>query len=261
MKTKLLFLLSLVFPVFAFAQSYAFGNVAAEENEKAPNVVVINMRTGEKILTDTDGYFMIAAKSTDELRFVKSGFDRVDLHLSAKNFSEPIAIVLQRVPYTIPEVEIAFQASGDIKKDTKLLDPPKKVVALNAAMSDYMKSPQQTPLPVLKTPSAFEPQSVNAVQVNPFALIGAVIKLIKKSSEPTKTTANYAETQQFFREVKSQTNLQIFVDRGMTEEDIDRFLIYADNSMALAKKYRKNFNAQAIENELKLAYVNYSKNH
>lgn len=261
MKLKLFLLLFFITSTSAFAQEYIFGKVSAETAEKLPNVVVYNIRSGEKALSDREGHFMLAAQTGDEVRFVKSGYDRVDVHLTRKNFSEPLVIALERVPYTIPEVEIAFRATGDLKKDVRLLDPPKKVVALNSNLQTYMKTPFSEPLPKLTVPSAFTPQGVNAIQVDPFALIAAAVKLIRKTQEPAQTTANYAETQQFFREVKQKVNFQYYIDRGWTDENIDRFLIYADATFSLAKKYRKNFNTAAIEGELLQAYKDYSKNH
>lgn len=251
----------LLFSTFTFAQEYIFGKVVSESNTEIQEVMVLNVRTDEKTLTNRDGHYMIAAKNFDELRFVKAGFDRVTVKVSSQNYSEPLNISLLKSPYVIQEVEIGFHASGDLKKDVKNLEPSKKTVALNNAMKMYMMKPPTEVAPVLKTPSAFAQPDFNAGQVNILKLASAVIGLVAKSTNEPLTKANYAETQAFFREVKDTIDLSFYYKQGWDEYEIDRFLIYADDNFNLAKKYRKNFNVQAISADMKMAYKNYVKTH
>ena len=68
MKPKLLLLFLLVCSSLLFSQEYIFGKVSTDLGDKLPDAVVINMRTDEKIVSDRDGNFMIAAKNGDEIR-------------------------------------------------------------------------------------------------------------------------------------------------------------------------------------------------
>lgn len=258
MKTKLLFLLLLI-SVSGFSQKYIFGKVVTEEGVELSNTVIINIRTDEKTLTDKDGNFMIAANVTDELRFTRSGFERLSQRIAAENYSAPLKITLEKSPYRIEEVELTFQASGNLKKDVKLLDPPKKVVALNSDINTYMHRPFSQSQPKLSVPSAFSAPNYNAGQVDLLALASTVNKLFGKATQPPPTAANYAETQVFFRRIKSELDLSFYTARGFTEEDIDRFLIYADQNFSLAKKYRKSFDVLSISSALKMAYQEYIK--
>ena len=45
------------------------------------------------------------------------------------------------------------------------------------------------------------------------------------------------------------------------EEQIDAFLLYADKTRLLAKRYRKDFSISVVEYELKVAFAEYSKTH
>ena len=54
-------------------------------------------------------------------------------------------------------------------------------------------------------------------------------------------------------------DLSFYTSQGWDEEEIDRFLIYADQTYSLAKKYRNNFNISAISLDMKLAYKEYIK--
>ncbi|MFP7657096.1 hypothetical protein [Chryseobacterium proteolyticum] len=58
-----------------------------------------------------------------------------------------------------------------------------------------------------------------------------------------------------------EINLDFLVERGMNEEQIDEFLVYANDKRYLAKKYRKTFNKSVIESELRIAFIEYDKTH
>lgn len=259
MKPKLLLLFLLVCTSVLYSQEYIFGKVSTELGDKLPDAVVINMRTDEKIVSDRDGNFMIAAKNGDEIRVLKNSYDRFVVRISNENFLKPLNISLSKAPYLIEEIELAFQATGNLKKDVKSLDPPKRVVALNSSMDAYMKSPLNEVRPKLSTPSAFAQPNYNAGQVSILGLASAVSSLFNKATQQPLTKANYAETQDFYRRIKTTMDLSFYISQGWDEEEIDRFLIYADASYELAKKYRKSFDVAKISSEMKMAYKEYIK--
>lgn len=259
MKPKLLLLFLLVCSSLLFSQEYIFGKVATELGDKLPDAVVINMRTDEKIVSDRDGNFMIAAKNGDEIRVLKNTYERFVQKVSSENFLKPLNVTLSKAPYLIEEIELAFQATGNLKKDVKSLDPPKRVVALNSSMDFYMKSPLTEVVPKLSTPSAFAQPNYNAGQADLLKLASALSGLFNKATQQPLTKANYAETQEFYRRIKTTMDLSFYTNQGWDEEEIDRFLIYADRSYELAKKYRKSFDVAQISAEMKMAYAEYIK--
>ena len=261
MKTKLLVLCFVLISISAFAQDYIFGKVRSEFGAEMSNAIIINTRTEEKVSSDKDGNYMIAARISDELRFVKSGYDRISVKISGGHYAAPLNISLPKSAHLIEEIELAFQATGNLEKDVKSLDPPRRVVALNSSMDSYMRTPPTEPSPKLATPSAFAPKNFSEGQMNILGLASAVSGLFNKAAKPSLTTANYAETKAFYRRIKAEIDLSFYTSRGWTEEDIDRFLIYADNSYSLAKKYRKSFNVAAIVSDMKMAYQEYIKTH
>ena len=259
MKTKLFFLIFLIISISVFSQEYIFGKVSSEFGSELLDVVIINTRTDEKILTDKDGNYMIAAKTSDELRFVKSGYERNLVKISQENYSKPLNILLEKSPFLIPEIELGFTPTGNLKKDSKSLDPPKKVVALNSSLDSYMTKPLSEVSPKLTTPSAFKTHDFNAGQGSILGAIVAVVGLINKATKEPLTKANYAETQQFLNRIKLEMDLSFYTKQGWDEEEIDRFLIYADQSYELSKKYRKNFDVFKIDEAMKLAFKEYAK--
>lgn len=90
-------------------------------------------------------------------------------------------------------------------------------------------------------------------------LILSGMGLVKKVTKPKITKANYNETQNFMDKLKLEINLDFLVKQGMNEEQIDEFLIYANDTRYLAKRYRKDFSNSVIESELKIAFNEYSK--
>lgn len=270
MKTKLLVLCFVLISISAFAQDYIFGKVRSEFGAEMSNAIIINTRTEEKVSSDKDGNYMIAARISDELRFVKSGYDRISVKISNEHYSAPVNVSLPKSAYLIEEIELAFTPTGNLKKDSKLLDAPKKLVALQGSLDAYMKSPMQEAVPQATTiPSAFKPKDLGEGTISLLSvgsggssgLLSAVAGLIKPSKRDQQTAANYSETQAFYRRVKAEIDLSFYWSRGWTEEDLDRFLIYADNSYSLAKKYRKSFDIAAISSDMKMAYIEYIKTH
>jgi len=137
-KFKLLFFLFTIFFININAQDYIFGKISSEENIEMPDVTVINIRTDERVSTNRDGHFMISGRQGDELRFVKSGYERLNKKVTPENISSAINITLIRSAALIAEVEIKKGLTGDIKIDSKNLNPPKKVEKLKSDLAVYM---------------------------------------------------------------------------------------------------------------------------
>lgn len=138
MKCKLLFIFSLFFFVSINAQDFIFGKVISEENIEMSDVTVINIRTDERVTTNQDGHFMISGRQGDNLRFIKTGYERADTNVTRENIDSPINIKLLRTAQLIDEVEIKKILTGDLKIDTKTLNPSKKVEKLKKDLYVYI---------------------------------------------------------------------------------------------------------------------------
>lgn len=138
MKLKLFFCLFTLFFININAQDYIFGKIISEDKTEIPDVTVINIRTDERVLTNRDGHFMISGRAGDELRFVKPGFERVNEKVTKENITSPINVTLIRTAILIAEVEIKKGVTGDIKIDSKNLNPPRKVQKLKSDLGKYM---------------------------------------------------------------------------------------------------------------------------
>lgn len=139
MKIKLFFFLFTVFFININAQDYIFGKVTTEDKAEIPDVTVINIRTDERVLTNRDGHFMISGRAGDELRFIKTGYERANSKITKENISSSINISLVRAATLIAEVEIKKNITGDITIDSKNLNQPKKVEKLKNDLALYMR--------------------------------------------------------------------------------------------------------------------------
>lgn len=262
MKTKLLFILSLfLFITFSAQKKYVIGNVKNELQFNIPETYIYNPRTEELTTTDISGNFIISAISTDELRIVKNGYERISLKISEIDFTKPLEIVISKLPYEIPEVELTFKPTGNLKKDLSYFKTSERTVRLNSEMSNYMMTPLSEVSPQNKVPSAFAPPNYGQGQVNVLGVLGAVSGLLNKATTPQNTTPTYSEVQDFYRRVKDIVDISYFRNYGMNEYDFEIFLAYVDEKNSLAKRFRKNFNKAAIESELKMALADYLKTH
>jgi len=137
-KLKLFSFLLFIFFINISAQDYIFGKIISEENIEMPDVVVINIRTDERVVSNRDGHFMISGRVGDELRFVKTGYERINKSVTKENIGSPINVTLARAATLIAEVEIKKGITGDLKIDSKNLNPPRKVEKLKGDLGKYI---------------------------------------------------------------------------------------------------------------------------
>lgn len=110
----------------------------SESGLEIQEVTVINIRTDETVITNSDGHFMISGRAGDELRFIKAGYERFIQRISQENIQSPVNISLVRAVIQIPEVEIKQGITGDLKIDVKNNNRPQKVEKLVKEIDRYI---------------------------------------------------------------------------------------------------------------------------
>lgn len=258
MKKLLPLLFFIIMYCKSFGQEYIFGKVTTERNLDLQGVEVINIITEEKTYTDYDGNFMIMAKSGHELRFVKPKFQRAERKINSEDFKNSIHIVLEKAEILIPEIELAFKATGDLKKDVKVLNKSSRTIALSQEMNIYMKKPLYEVRPQLKTPSAFEKPSVNAAQVDLIQLAGFVSKLIRGKSKP-KFLPSPKQKENFLILLRKNLTDEYFLTMNLKPEEIDTFLKFAEQKLQLTQNFTNDYNLSKIKLELEKALESYQK--
>jgi len=259
-KRALLFVLFCIASELWGQQKISGKVITGDELDLAP-VLIVNISGNKSSLSDMSGNFEMEAKENDEIRFVKEGYYRVDKKITKEEISAPFNIILKKIEIQIPEVKIKYKPTGNLAKDNQHYNESRKLQVLKSDMEDYMRSPLNQPLPNNATSKTFTGHDFNVGQVDLFGVFNAVSGLVKKATKPKITKANYNETQDFLKRVRNEVNLNFLKKYGMDEEQIDAFLLYADKTRSLAKRYRKDFSISIVEYELKVAFGEYSKTH
>ncbi|UHO37816.1 hypothetical protein H5J24_19645 [Chryseobacterium capnotolerans] len=257
-KTSLYIILSLISGIL-LSQQKITGRVTDNSNANINPVLIINVSKNISVLTDSSGKFVIDANENDEIRSVKEGFYRASKKVSKEDFNTPVLMILQKAEIQIPEVKIAFKPTGNLEKDSKRLSESQKLRSLKSDMSKYMKSPLTEPLPDKTISKTFTGHDFNAGQVDVLGVIGKAINLFTNASKPKITKANYIEFQDFMIQLKNEVNLDFLRKYGMEDEQIDTFLLYAEETRYLSKKFRKDFNKDVLRFELEVAFAEYRK--
>lgn len=261
MKTykKHLYISLLLVSASAFSQEKVSGLVTDNTNANINPVLIINVSKNTSVLSDSSGKFVIDADENDEIRAIKEGYYRTSKKISKEDFNIPVLMILQKAVIQIPEVQIAFKPTGNLEKDSKRLNESQKLRSLKSEMSKYMRSPLTEPLPNKSISKTFTGHDYNVGQVDVKGVIGAIAGLIKKATEPKITKANYIEFQDFMIQLKNEVNLDFLRKYGMEDEQIDTFLLYAEETRYLSKKFRKDFNKDVLKFELQVAFAEYRK--
>ncbi|MBD3903655.1 hypothetical protein NAL32_01145 [Chryseobacterium sp. Ch-15] len=259
--TKFLIVIALLQIFFTFSQQQVSGEIIDEDKNALRNVLIFNTTKNIKTYSNISGEFSIEAEENDEVKFIKEGFYRIDKIIKKETFNSQLQIQFVRAETLIQEVKIDHKPSGDLANDSKRLDDSKKIASLKSSLNEYMKSELNEPRPKNEISKTFKGHDFQAghASLDIFKTIATIIFLTKKGSMTKITTPNYVETQNFLAKVKAEVNLTMFKKHGMDEEKIDHFLVYAETVNHLSKKYRKNFNAATILNELQNAFGEYSK--
>ncbi|MCW3162000.1 hypothetical protein [Chryseobacterium oryctis] len=255
MKIKLLFILFTLAFININAQKIS-GKIIDDNGLALSTVVVKNITNNKTVFSDSFGNFSVEANENDEIRFVKEGFYRTDRKVSGENITSLMNVLLLRAETLIPEVKIAYKPTGNLERDSKHYGDSKKLASLKSGLNDYMRSPLKEPLPKNEVSKAFTGHDFKVGQADLIGVFNLAKGLVKKATEPKITKPTYKETQDFINRVKS-LDLSFAKKYGMTEEQIDSFLLYAEETRELSKKYRKTFNVAEIKAELSIAFSKY----
>ncbi|WP_353150206.1 hypothetical protein [Chryseobacterium sp.] len=242
-----------------FSQQKITGIVTDNSNININPVLIINVSRHQTVFSDASGKFVIDAAENDEIRFVKEGYYRSDRKILKEDFSTSLLIILKKTEIEIPEVKIAYRPTGNLERDSKHLNESRKISGLKSDLEVYMKSPLNEPLPDNAISKTFTGHDFNAGQVDVMGVLSAAAGLFKKATKPKITKPTYNETQIFMARIRKEINFDFLRKYGMGEDEIEAFLMYADDTRQLAKKYRKDFKRYVVEADIKEAFIEYRK--
>ena len=229
---KIIYITVLFFSVLGFSQSIS-GKVETEEGFSIGNVLVINLKTNEKVNTDENGKFTISAKLQDEIRFVKKGYDRVSHIVKSADFDKHILLKMRETETVIKEVVIIPKSKIDrLKKDIEV--------------------------PTVKKGTESKPRPARWKDV--LALdIDAFEELITGNARRKKTRYKYEEMQADVLQVKEFLGEEYFIENKILSERIHEFLEFSIIEKPEIKKHMKAGNQTQIMMILEKLFLIYHK--
>ena len=216
---KIIYIAALFFSILGFSQSVS-GKVETEEGLSVANVLVINLKTNEKVNTDENGKFTISAKLQDEIRFVKKGYDRVSHIVKSADFDKHILLQMRKSETIINEVVIIPKSKIDrLKKDIEV--PTVK------------KGTESKPKPA-------KWKDVLALDIDAFE------ELITGNARRKKTRYKYEDMQADILQVKEFLGEEYFIENKIPSERIHEFLEFSIIEKPEIKKHMKTGNQTQI---------------
>ena len=216
---RIIYITTLFFSVLGFSQSIS-GKVETEEGLSIGNVLVINLKTNEKVNTDENGKFTISAKLQDEIRFVKKGYDRVSHIVKSADFDKHILLKMRETETVIKEVVIIPKSKIDrLKKDIEV--PTVK------------KGTESKPKPA-------KWKDVLALDIDAFE------ELITGNARRKKTRYKYEDMQADILQVKEFLGEEYFIENKIPSERIHEFLEFSIIEKPEIKKHMKTGNQTQI---------------
>ena len=150
-----------------FAQKNIMGSVNSERGYSLPGAQIYIPAKDELRTADQFGNFTINVEVGQKIRIIHPGYERLEYTIKNGDEHSPLNLQLIKLPQVIEEVKIAFQPTGDLKKDNQYFEKNTKVKKLKSEMASYMVKKSAA--------SVYAPQPGEFVQpVGPGFSVGAV---------------------------------------------------------------------------------------
>lgn len=209
---KLFLVLIILASNIVTAQSLFSGKVETEEGLSIANVLVINLKTNEKVNTDENGKFIISAKLQDEIRFVKKGYDRVSYIVKSADFQEEKYFRLQKSTVTIEEVIISrLKLTGNLVKDSKSLDKEDVNAKIQKSLGTETIEKQVRSI-----------SGSAGISFNMASLLAG-----KKKKEQKQRLEKYEQFQNNATWISERVDSEYFVSKGIPEVKVAEFIQFS----------------------------------
>jgi len=207
-----------VFANFSSQQTIT-GKISDENNFDLGAVTVINVSKDQKVSTNSSGEFSIEATNNDELRFIKTGFERASIRVLTNGSNPFLLVKMVRIAQEIEEVELT-KITGDLSKDSKRVAKVDK----GKIVQDAVGLPQ----PVGKMRE--KPAEVKQVLI-PMLLgqlnVQGMYDLISGKARRQKRQYRYDDLQEDITWIKERVEEEYFTKEGIPKERISEFIEYS----------------------------------
>lgn len=214
----------------SFAQEEVIGRVLTSDGLTLEQVLVVNMQTGVKAMTNDVGEFRIFAKATEELRLVRKGYERISYQVKNNDFENGLVFKMQKSAIEIEEVVIAKVSKEKMEKLQESIGVPQTTWKPREKVSEM----KHVLLPLL------------VGQLN----LQAIQDLASGDSRRRKTLYKYEDFQEKVYWIKDRIEAEFFTEKGIPEERIIEFITFAITEKTELNHYIKTRNLIQIRNLL-----------
>lgn len=215
-----------------FSQQIVTGRTSDEEGRDLGSVIVINMSTDQKAVSNSSGIFSIQGSPNDELRFVKEDFNRVSVRIPAANFNSPILVMMNPIPRDVGEVKIVKKPTGNLETDSRL--------AAKVDKGEIVRQAVGLPQPVGKMRE--KPAEVKKVLL-PILLgsldVQGTYDLISGKARRQKRQYRYDDLQEHIEWIRNRVEDDYFTNAGIPVERISEFIQYSFEVKPQVRTYVK----------------------
>ena len=235
------FLFFLMISTSSFSQTVS-GTVTDEERNPLPAVLVFNLQTEKKAYTDLNGQFIIEAKSKEELRFVREGFERSYKIINSGDFTSPFTLSILRIAAEIEEVQVPVRLTGDLNIDSRNLTRFDKVAQLRAEIG--VPAPPEKPRE--KVADAKEDILKPLLRIPPMVNVQAVYDVISGTAKKKKRLYRYEDLQDNISWIREKVGDDYFLKMEIPPQKISEFLQFSLGIKPEINKYVKAKNVSKV---------------
>ena len=207
-----------------FSAQFFYGIVLDEDQNPLPAVLIFNLRSEEKAYTNIQGEFSIGAKPTDELRFIRSSFERGSIIMGNTEFTSPITVVLTRIATEIEEVAISnINLTGDLNFDSQNLSKFDKVAKLRSEIG--VPGPPEKPRE--KPAEAVRDIFIPLLSITPTVNIQAIYDVLSGKARRQKSFYNFQDLQDNLHWIRERVEDDYFTKMGIPSVKISQFIQFS----------------------------------
>lgn len=237
---RLLFFL-LLYQSFT-AQNIIKGRIQSEDNVPLNGVLVMNMASSERVVSDNEGNFSIPAKIGEELRFIRKGHERASVVVQVEHFQYFPLVKLKSIVQEIPQVEI-LALSGNLAKDSKLFNKENKVEKLRKQIG--VPAPPEKPREkVYEVKDIFPSFGVGTMiaQID----IQAMYDVLSGENKKKKRLYEFEDMQDNIKWLRRELGEDYFKEMDIPENKISEFILFAITNDTKIANYVKAKNSGEI---------------
>ena len=204
-----------------------------------------NLSRKTMVKTSQDGSFAIDVSLNDDIRFVRKGYERLDLLINSSHLNSELILKLK--PYYIPieEVKIGYKVTGNIAKDSKHFGDSEELNEAKIELGQYIMK-ESAPSVMARRPDQFvQPVgpgfSVGAIEDkwDDTLLVQGLISALTKDYFLNQMELKETQIEAFIRYVFIGFNRRDMLKYGfISTSDLMRFVTKADKDLAGFKNFK-----------------------